>query len=336
MTFKYTCLIFLLFPTFLFSQVKNLVFEGGGIRGIAYAGAIEELENQNVLKNIERVAGTSAGALVATLLAVGYSPNEIKQIISETNLKKFADGQFIFIGGSRRMIKKYGWYKGEKFRKWIGEIIESKTGKPDLTFKDLHKLKLNNKKELYITATNLSKQTKVFFSYETYPEMEIRNAVRISMSIPMYFTAVRIDKDGNITNDKNADVFVDGGIIANYPIQIFDELKYATTKNKEAEIVNFETLGLRLDSKEQIEYDNAQNGLAPYEISDFKTYTESFYNIIIENLNRQNLTEDDWKRTISINTLGIGPKIKRLSKEEKLNLMNSGKQAVKAYFEKIN
>ncbi|MBL4655406.1 MAG: patatin-like phospholipase family protein [Bacteroidia bacterium] len=316
--------------------MKNLVFEGGGIRGIAYAGAIEELQNQNVLGNIERVAGTSVGALVATLLAVDYTPNEIKQIISETNFKKFADGQFIFIGGTRRMITKYGWYKGEKFRKWIGEIIEIKTGKPDLTFKELHELKSNNKKELYITATNLSKQTKVLFSYETYPDMEIRNAVRISMSIPMYFTAMRIDKDGNITKDKNADVFVDGGIIANYPIQIFDELKYTTTVNKDTNFVNFETLGLRLDRKEQIEYDNTKNGLAPYEISDFKTYTESFYNIIIENLNRQNLTEDDWKRTISINTLEIGPKIKRLSKEEKLKLMNSGSQAVKTYFQKIN
>jgi len=51
------------------SQFHNLVFEGGGIKGIAYAGALEVLEKENILSDIKRVAGTSAGAITATLLA---------------------------------------------------------------------------------------------------------------------------------------------------------------------------------------------------------------------------------------------------------------------------
>ena len=52
---------------------RNLVMEGGGIRGVAYGGALEELERQGVLAGLQRVGGTSAGAIQAALLAVGYS-----------------------------------------------------------------------------------------------------------------------------------------------------------------------------------------------------------------------------------------------------------------------
>ena len=52
---------------------RNLVMEGGGIRGIAYGGALLELEQRGVLAGLRRVGGTSAGAIQAALLAVGYS-----------------------------------------------------------------------------------------------------------------------------------------------------------------------------------------------------------------------------------------------------------------------
>ena len=57
---------------------KNLVFEGGGVRGYAYKGVIEELNNIGILKNFTRFAGTSIGALFAALLAVGFTSYEIK------------------------------------------------------------------------------------------------------------------------------------------------------------------------------------------------------------------------------------------------------------------
>ena len=57
---------------------KNLVFEGGGVKGIAYVGAMEILEKRGILQNIERVGGTSAGAINAVLLALNYSNIESK------------------------------------------------------------------------------------------------------------------------------------------------------------------------------------------------------------------------------------------------------------------
>ena len=70
---------------------KNLVFEGGGVKGIAYGGALEALDKKGVLSNITRVAGTSAGAINATLLALDYSSAEVSKIIAETDFKKFGD-----------------------------------------------------------------------------------------------------------------------------------------------------------------------------------------------------------------------------------------------------
>jgi len=84
-------LLILLFCQQLYAQntIKNLVFEGAGVRGIAYAGAIKELENNKLISQIEKVGGTSAGAITAMMLALGYSSDEIGEIISQTKLNKF-------------------------------------------------------------------------------------------------------------------------------------------------------------------------------------------------------------------------------------------------------
>ncbi len=63
------------------SQFRNLVFEGGGVKGIAYAGAIQVLEKQNILEDIRRVAGASAGAITAALLSAGASSRDIEEIV---------------------------------------------------------------------------------------------------------------------------------------------------------------------------------------------------------------------------------------------------------------
>ena len=75
-------LLFLICLPFLsFSQknynYKNLVLEGGGIRGLAYPGVLQVLEEKSILKNIEKVAGTSAGAIIALMVGLGYNSHDI-------------------------------------------------------------------------------------------------------------------------------------------------------------------------------------------------------------------------------------------------------------------
>src|SRR5689334_5175133 len=120
------------------SVIKNLVFEGAGVRGIAYCGAIQEMEAKNLMGNVEKLGGTSSGAIVAMMLSLGYTGKDIEALISKIKFKKFNDGGFSFIGGITRIKRYFGWYKGRKAEKWLGKIIEEKTGNADITFEELY------------------------------------------------------------------------------------------------------------------------------------------------------------------------------------------------------
>ncbi len=319
--------------------IKNLVLEGGGIRGIAYVGALMELKKSKMLDSITRVAGTSAGAIAATLYALGYTPEEISDEIYNLKIKSMADGKWIFIGGTSRLVRKFGWYQGNEFEKWISNLIKRKTGKENITFEELNKLSKTSSefKELFLTGTNLTKQKLVIFCKDTYPKLEVRTAVRISMGIPLYYQAVIIDSDGKCIHKKKdyhkGDVMVDGGILGNFPIHIFDFEKFIKETGDSTPIINYQTIGLRLDNDQQIINDKQELGLAPVEIPNFNAYVGAFYNLIVENLNRQNLTSDDWQRTVSISTAGIGPRVKKMSEKEKNILIESGRKGVREYFE---
>jgi len=311
-----------------FVSYENLVFEGAGIKGIAYSGVLKELERVGVLQQVQRVCGTSAGAITALMVSLGYSSSEIYQLISETKFQKFNDGQFIFVGGFTRMSKRYGWYKGTAFTHWLEKIIEKKTGNKDINFQELKK---QGFKELYVTSTCLNQQKLLVFSHENYPKMKVKDAVRISMSIPLYFEAVFIDKDGKVyekqSKNKELDVVVDGGIIGNYPIFVFDSF----IEGKR--IPNPKTLGVRIDTDDQIEKDAENQTLAPIDISNFSEFVQAFYLIVLENLNRNTLMKEDWDRTISVSSVGIGPKIKRLSLAQKTALMESGERHTRLFLQ---
>jgi NTE family protein len=324
---------------------RNLVLEGGGIRGIAYTGALSELETMGILPSITRVGGTSAGAIQAALLATGHSADEILQLTTATPIQRFSDGRLFFAGGFTRLINQYGWYRGERFRRWLHERIAHKTGNGDLTFAQLHQLAgQHGFRDLYVTATDLTRQKVVILSFETFPDMKVKDAVRISMSIPLFFSAVAVDTNGHIIKKPNhnhaVSIMVDGGIVANYPITLFDHLRYAdstantATQPTNVRFINPETIGIRLDRAEQIAYDQQGLGLAPYPIHNFREYLGALYTIIIENLNRQALQAEDWQRTISIDVTGFNPKIRKLTQSQIRILTGNGQLGVKNYFER--
>ena len=331
---------------------RNLVLEGGGIRGIAYGGALQELESRGVLAHLERVGGTSAGAIQAALLAVGYSAQEIIDVVNATPVQRLNDGRFIFFGGTHRLVKQYGWYRGDEFSAYLSELVARKTQRPYLTLGELHALaqaQPGRYRDLYTTGTNLTTQRVQVFSHETNPTMRVADAVRISMSIPLYFRAVLLDGQNNVITGQPApgqpvQVLVDGGLLANYPLDLFDKPRYlpaglAATARPDARgnVYNPETLGLRLDRAEQIACDTTATGrqqLAPYAVTDFNSYVGALYTVALENLNP--VAAADWQRTISINFLGFSPKIKRISAAQKQQLMASGRAGVQAFFKTRN
>jgi len=304
------------------STIKNLVFEGAGIRGIAYCGAVQEMEAKNLMGNVEKVGGTSSGAIVAMMISLGYTGKDIEQIIIKTKFRKLNDGGFFLIGGITRIKRYFGWYKGKKAEKWLGKIIEGKTGNADITFEELHQ---KGFKDLYVTGTSLTKQKAVIFSKETFPKMKVRDAVRISISIPLYFEPVFIDSAGKVLHHprrmQGLDVFVDGGIVENFPIHIFDKAS-----------ADLNTIGFRMDHDSQIESDRLDKTLAEMEVGSLNEYFKAFYSIVIENLNRQQLTDIDWQRTISISDGNVQPRVRKLLKKEIDILMENGRKAVRNRF----
>lgn len=314
---------------------RNLVMEGGGIKGIAYGGALAELEERGVLRHITRVAGTSAGAIQASLFAIGYNAEEITEIINTTPIESFNDDGFI-VKGSKRLLKKYGWFKGDAFLQKITELIALRTGNPNLTFAQLHQLaKSHPFRDLYVTGANLSQQRVEIFSHETYPNMRVADAVRISMSIPLFYEAIWLDKDGKVqeegTECTDCSLFVDGGLLMNYPVEIFDNPRYVEnvryTRSNSGYFFNEETLGLRLERCDQIDYDiQNKRAIAPISITDFSSYTNALSTVLMRNVAPPH--PRDPERTIYINDLGMSSKVRKVPQEEKEMLMLSGRQGV--------
>ncbi|MBA3002521.1 MAG: patatin-like phospholipase family protein [Desulfurivibrio sp.] len=322
----------------------NLIFEGGGVKGIAYLGAIDVLNQKGIMDRIERVGGTSAGAINAILIGLGFTTEETRDILWSLDFNKFMDGDWGIIRDTERLIEQYGWYKGDFFRKWIGTLILEKTGNSETTFADLEALKEKKKfKSLYFMGTNLSTKFSEVFSAEHTPRMCIADAVRISMSIPLFFATKRSPR---------GDVYVDGGVLDNYPIKLFDREKYVATDNAlipeyyariNADIAvreraisqyvyNKETLGFRLDTKEEIAVFRDQAEPPHEKIDSFFDYAWSLISTIMEAQQNSHLHSDDWHRTIYIDTLGVKTTEFDLSDEKKKALVQSGKDGAEAYF----
>jgi NTE family protein len=287
---------------------ENLVFEGAGIRGIAYAGVLRQLEAAGLCDSLKRVGGTSAGAITALMVALGYRADEVGQLVGQTRFQQFNDGQWLFVGGLARLWRHYGWYRGRAFDQWVGRLIEAKTGNANLTFAELE---AQGFRQLHVTATCLNRQKLLVFSARAYPHMRVRDAVRISVSVPLYFEAVQIDSTGAVCRKPRGrpglDVVVDGGIVANYPIFLFDSLS-ADSLRRPVRYPNPRTIGVRIDSEAQIAQDSLGRELAPQPIGRLPQYLGAFYNLVIETLNRSQLTPADWERTISVSSVGIAPK----------------------------
>jgi len=323
------------------NSYKNIVLEGGGIRGFAYIGAYEVLDSLHILTSVERIGGSSAGAIQAALLAVGYTPAEMKEIALTIPLKKFNDGGWSVIGGTRRLRKQFGWYKGDAFSEWIGTLIAQKTGSASTTFSELHQLK-NKKgyKDLYITGTDLTYQCLQIFSYEQYPNMSIRDAVRISMSIPLYYKPVLIDDSGKIYSkpeqNKILHVMVDGGVLSNYPIQMFDSTKYSSRYDSvNVFYSNPETLGILLERSDQIAYNSKNPGVAPINIKKMRQFYSALYFTLVDKPNPELMNSAIIRRAISIDNLNLSPRVRKLDTKTIDSLINSGRSGARNFF-KLN
>ncbi len=322
----------------------NFVFEGGGVKGIAYVGALEELEARGVVEKIIRVGGTSAGAINAVLLGLNFTHDEMRDILWKLNFRNFLDDSWGIVRDTKRLLSEFGWYKGDYFRGWIAELIKEKTGNTEATFADIDALKdKKGFRDIYLIGTNLSTHFSEVFSKEHTPRMCVADAVRISMSIPLFFKAIRSPRQ---------DVYVDGGVLRNYPVKLFDREKYVSGKfarktdyyeriNKRLKkierpiskyVYNKQTLGFRLDTKEEISMFRDHAEPKHHEIHDLFDYIVNLVTTMKDAQENSHLHSDDWQRTIYIDTLGVRTTDFDISDEKKKDLIESGRKGVREYF----
>jgi len=127
-----------------------------------------------------------------------------------------------FLRDTARLLEEYGWYKGDFFRNWISGLIAKKTGNPESTFNDLERLKDKlGLRDIYMVGKICPPASPRFFSFEHTPRMPVADAVRISMSMTALFRRRK---------SLRGDVYVDGGVLDNYPVKLFDRERYIDDK----------------------------------------------------------------------------------------------------------
>lgn len=323
---------------------QNLVFRGGGMKGVAYLGAVEALEEIDILPNIIRTAGTSVGAISALLVSMSEDVETIRsyfntldhtkipQAIDDTE-ESIVDRLPLKVPGgiplqpSRRLSRRFGWYSSEYFYQWLQEVIEQETGDPRATFADFKRMGF---RDLYITASNLSKHRSEMFSAEKTPKVAVADAVRMSMSIPLFFNALQFDgkKFGE------GDYYVDGGVYDNFPMHVFDDRKYVKYKGLFKLDINYETLGLYLYPKSMVDVDHGifQKQKPLTLMSYLELLTHNLYNAQqTASVDNSRLERD---RSIQINDCGVSAINFNITEdtEEYKCLKKSGYNAVMKYF----
>ena len=264
------------------------------------------------------------------------------ELLNSTDFNKFKDDSWGVVLDVHRFLTKYGIYKGDAFQKWFENIVKEKTGDEKTTFKEVYE---RYNKELVITGTCLNRSQTYYFHYSTYPDMPISLAIRISMSYPFFFKAVVLDreeitydKDGNIVYDKDGipqtqifkDVMIDGGLLNNYPIWVFDGESIGDHLLSEETMKQSKTLGFKLMSSAEKKDDQLYYQYE--EINDILDYFKTFINSMSVQIERGHIRTGYWDKTVCIDTKEVQSMDFDITEEKKEELIKSGYNSTKNHF----
>lgn len=304
----------------------DLVFEGGGVKGIGLAGAVSTLLEHGYRP--VNLAGSSAGAIAAALLAAGYGPDELKEIILALDYRRFQDraweDRIPLVEKTASLLLDQGVYEGRAFHAWIAELLERKgVG----TFGDLVLEEFADdpryRHRLQVIASDLTGRRLLVLPRDAgklgldADRLAVALAVRMSMSMPIFFEPVRFLNPE--TGEQH--VVVDGGILSNFPVWLFDS-------DGPPEWPTFGLLLVEPDPGTSVaERLSRPDGGASALID----YLKSLAQTMMEAHDRLYLEEAIFARTIAIPTLGVGTTEFDLSPERALALYDSGRAAAEAF-----
>jgi NTE family protein len=240
-------------PDATVSLTTDLVLEGGGVKGVALAGAVLAFDEAGY--SFARIGGTSAGALVGAVVAAlaqsGESMSRLEDVAATLDYRRFPDrgfpgkllGPLGFLADGVSVLVESGAYEGSYLRHWLTGVLG------DLgvaTFGDLRTDdpgddgSIHSRYRLTVTASDVSRKRLVYlpWQYEEYgrdpDEQHVVDAVRASVSIPFFFEPV------TLSGPQGTSTLVDGGLVSNYPVSMFDRT--------DGDPARWPTLGIRLDS----------------------------------------------------------------------------------------
>lgn len=286
----------------------DAVFEGGGVKGIAFIGALLVMEENGY--TWEKLAGTSAGSIVAALLSAGYTSSELRPVFEELDYLYFLErkglGRLPVIGPLVELIVREGVFRADRIELFIEELLRKKGIR---TFGDLPPGKLR------IIASDVSAGKMLVLpddlaQYDVVPDdFPIARAVRMSSSIPFFFQPDVLQKKGE------THYIVDGALLSNYPVWLFD------VPGKPL----WPTIGFRL-----------HDSSAPREgkkITGLFSFTRGLVMTMLDAHDRLYVEKAQAVRTIFIPTFGVRTTQFQLPTDVRRKLFQSGEESARRFLD---
>jgi len=185
---------------------KRICLSGGGIRAVAFLGALETLEAHGLLRSVKEYIGVSAGALISYGLVLGYTIQELKKLCMEFDFGLIRNME---PESAMDFLDLYGFDKGDNLKRFLESILKQKNLPPDTTFQDLA-LQKPSHLSLRCFATDLNLCEPREFSLALTPTVKLTDALLATMSLTFYFTPIIDPLTGHHLTD--------GGVLHNYPM----------------------------------------------------------------------------------------------------------------------
>ena len=248
------------------------VFEGGGAKGVAYAGALQAMLLRKCW--FKAVAGASAGAITAALVAAGLNPKQLATSTVEglaNILDPRGQGWWEFRRNLKRLKKETGFLSKQKLRAWLGQLLKCQVKEllfeddpnvqiSDLSEIDFKTLYASTGIELHVVAANLSLNRQIVFNRRQTPDCQVVDAVLASSSIPFVFESAELVIPVLVDDGNTQAVYqtvVDGGVWSNFPMFVFEDkgfqkwLSSAENGENQAEPTYDDVVGFLLDENEE-------------------------------------------------------------------------------------
>ena len=369
-------------------MIFDLVFEGGGAKGFAFVGALDQFLGRG--HAVDRLLGTSAGSIAATLVAAGYSMPELLAAMAEKKdgksvfagfmgAPKAFDGAVFKAGALNALLRRFdipfvpagaedalrakflrylaakppgnnlfslielgGWFSADAFLEWLERRLnEGKlNGMPRnfgaMTMREYYAA---TEKDLSLVATDTSEHIMLVLNHRTAPDLPVRWATRMSMSIPLLWQEVVWNSDwGDYAGrDVSGHAIVDGGVVSNFPLELF------LSSNKEVTALMGEkksshVLGLLIDEKLEVPGARAPApaGQGGFQLGELKTVRrlENLVDTLLESHDKS-VIEAFEDTVVRLPAAGYGTTEFEMTEERRELLIEAGRAAMKVYLDRM-